>query len=193
MTFIGIPLAKEAPLAKDFSYGTLKLQPVVFSHGIASDRMMHSTLLREMASHGFLVVALNHNDGTCSYTQGGPASDKIEDPVPKIMGNSEGPIMVEPKNEPAKTKGKGKNKSKKYKTKDTKESKGEVERAHIKFYANKDMEDVAHSRLLMEIREAEMHHLISEVIAPDFLRKTLGFTCRETAKLDTARLVVIGH
>ena len=79
MAFVGVPVAKDAPLANDFSYGTQKLQPVLFSHGIATDRMLYSTLLRELASHGFLVVAINHNDRSCMCTLGGPLSDKIEE------------------------------------------------------------------------------------------------------------------
>ena len=32
--------------------------------------MNYSGLCREIASYGFLVVAINHNDGSCEYTTG---------------------------------------------------------------------------------------------------------------------------
>ena len=59
-------------MASDFSHGVRKLQPLIFSHGEALDRMMYSGVLREFASHGFIVIALNHNDQTCMHTKGRP-------------------------------------------------------------------------------------------------------------------------
>ena len=50
MTFVSIPMAFKAPLANDFSKGYKKLQPIIFSHAEASDRMFYSGLLRELAS-----------------------------------------------------------------------------------------------------------------------------------------------
>lgn len=32
--------------------------------------MSNSAMLAELASYGFLVIALNHNDKSCSYTYG---------------------------------------------------------------------------------------------------------------------------
>ena len=71
MTFISVPVACDAPLATDFVQGKNKLQPVLWSHAEATDRMIYSGILRELASYGFLVIALNHNDHTCMYTLGG--------------------------------------------------------------------------------------------------------------------------
>ena len=72
MTFVWLPVAVNAPLAKDFAHGKKQLQPLVFSHGEALDRMLYSGILRELASYGFLVIALNHNDQTCMLTLGKP-------------------------------------------------------------------------------------------------------------------------
>ena len=33
MTFVSVPLAENAPLARDFAHGKKKMQPIVFSHG----------------------------------------------------------------------------------------------------------------------------------------------------------------
>ena len=69
--------------------------------------MLYSGLMRELASYGFLVIALNHNDQTCMLTLGKPVEKPKEDQTqPKIMGNSQGPIAVPP----AKGKRTGKNK-----------------------------------------------------------------------------------
>ena len=72
MTFVSVQVAENAPLARDFSHGSKKMQPLVFSHGDSYDRMFYSGILRELASYGFLVIALNHNDGSCLYTMGDP-------------------------------------------------------------------------------------------------------------------------
>ena len=94
-TFVTVPAAFKAPLAGDFAHGKKKLQPLVFSHAEAADRMIYSGLFRELASYGFLVVALNHNDQTCMHTKGRPLAEAVEDIKPKILGNEDGPIEIE--------------------------------------------------------------------------------------------------
>lgn len=63
-----VPVFENGPLADEFLSGQKMLQPLVFSHGLTSHKMNYSGLCREMASYGFLVVALNHNDRSCEYT-----------------------------------------------------------------------------------------------------------------------------
>lgn len=43
------------------------LIPVIFSHGLSSNRTMHSGTCRDLASHGYMVFALDHMDKTSSY------------------------------------------------------------------------------------------------------------------------------
>ncbi|TNV73388.1 hypothetical protein FGO68_gene15043 [Halteria grandinella] len=43
------------------------LIPLIFSHGLSSNRTMHSGLCRDLASHGYLVFAPDHMDRTSSY------------------------------------------------------------------------------------------------------------------------------
>ena len=43
------------------------LIPIIFSHGLSSNRTMHSGLCRDLASHGYLVFAPDHMDRTSSY------------------------------------------------------------------------------------------------------------------------------
>ncbi len=45
-----------------------KLVPIIFCHGISSNRTMHSGLCKDMAGHGYIVFSLDHQDGTCTYT-----------------------------------------------------------------------------------------------------------------------------
>lgn len=44
------------------------MQPVVFSHGLSANRMLYSTLYMELASCGYCVIALTHNDGSADYS-----------------------------------------------------------------------------------------------------------------------------
>jgi predicted dienelactone hydrolase len=44
-----------------------QLIPVIFSHGLSSNRTMHSGTCRDMASFGYIVFALDHMDLTSSY------------------------------------------------------------------------------------------------------------------------------
>jgi predicted dienelactone hydrolase len=56
-------------LSKDFiSFPSPKpLTPIIFCHGLSSNRTMHSVTCRDFASHGYIVFALDYHDGTSSY------------------------------------------------------------------------------------------------------------------------------
>ena len=41
---------------------------VIFSHGIGESRLQRASLCIELASHGYLVICLSHNDGSADYT-----------------------------------------------------------------------------------------------------------------------------
>ena len=69
-TFISVPVLNEAPLAREFYNGDKEIQVVIFSHSIGKDRMSYTGILAELASYGFLVIALNHNDQSCTHTVG---------------------------------------------------------------------------------------------------------------------------
>lgn len=69
-------------LSHDFADGNKLLMPILFSHGILGCNSTYSGLLKDMASHGYIVFALNHMDGTCIYTedsQGKPGSIEFYD------------------------------------------------------------------------------------------------------------------
>ncbi|TPX31030.1 1-alkyl-2-acetylglycerophosphocholine esterase [Synchytrium microbalum] len=64
------PVARDAPVANLFcnSGDSVKLPVVIFSHGLAGNRSMYSSLCGDLASRGFVVVALEHKDGSaCAY------------------------------------------------------------------------------------------------------------------------------
>lgn len=46
-----------------------KFIPIVFSHGLTGSRALYSTSAMELASNGFIVLALDHHDGSCAYTE----------------------------------------------------------------------------------------------------------------------------
>lgn len=181
-TFVSVPAAMKAPLADDFAQGKKKLQPLVFSHAEAADRMVYSTMLRELASHGFLVVALNHNDQTCMHTLGRPKDqmeEEEEETKSKIMGDASGPIKQETKPKNSKS--------------TVNEDDSKKERAMIKFDKNKVVTNIEYTKLQLSIREAELDSLMTEVRSETFLSKRLGFTVDAKAALDLDRLVVMGH
>ena len=43
------------------------LIPVIFCHGLSSNRTMHSGTCRDLASHGYIVFSPDHMDLTSSY------------------------------------------------------------------------------------------------------------------------------
>ncbi|EFY94279.1 platelet-activating factor acetylhydrolase [Metarhizium robertsii] len=63
---VTIPAATDVPLLA--SSGGAKLPVVVFSHGMASSRTDYTHYLGSLASHGAVVAALEHRDGSCPGT-----------------------------------------------------------------------------------------------------------------------------
>ena len=76
--FATVPVKNQATLAKVFKDGTKKLQPMIFSHGLASQKMTQSALCRELASYGMFVIVMNHNDESCDFTLG-PVEEMLKD------------------------------------------------------------------------------------------------------------------
>jgi len=46
-----------------------ELLPIVFSHGLRSTSLFHSSTARELASNGAIVFSIDHMDGSASYTE----------------------------------------------------------------------------------------------------------------------------
>jgi hypothetical protein len=63
---IKIGVKQGAPLASKFK--GRKIVPIFFSHGLTASIHLYSRLLRDLAMHGYLVIALNHRDGSCMFT-----------------------------------------------------------------------------------------------------------------------------
>lgn len=59
-----IPALWQAPLVDSDE----KFPVVVLSHGIGGNRTTYSTFCCELASHGYVVAALEHRDGSASMT-----------------------------------------------------------------------------------------------------------------------------
>jgi len=69
MLAVTVPVLKDAKIAKEFE--TEKIPLIVFSHGLTANRMQYSGLCREWASHGIMVAAIDHQDGSCVHTVDG--------------------------------------------------------------------------------------------------------------------------
>ena len=64
MKYAKIDAHKDADLAPEFSTSARAMPVVIFSHGIRGHRNVASGICRELASQGFAVYSLEHNDGT---------------------------------------------------------------------------------------------------------------------------------
>jgi hypothetical protein len=65
---IRMETAEEGELPDEFAKGHKKLIPIIYCHGLSSNRSMHSGTCRDLASHGYIVFIMDHEDGTSSYT-----------------------------------------------------------------------------------------------------------------------------
>ena len=79
LSLVTVPVINNGDLAEEFRNGKKLLQPLIFSHGLTTHKMNYSSICREFASHGFLVIALNHNDRSCEYTTGAEIKIVAED------------------------------------------------------------------------------------------------------------------
>jgi hypothetical protein len=61
-------LHTKVPVYEDANPGLSQMQPIVFSHGMTSHRMRYSALFMELASCGYFVVTMTHNDGSADYS-----------------------------------------------------------------------------------------------------------------------------
>lgn len=67
---------EDGPISYDLTNAT-PLIPIVFSHGNSSTRTMNSCFLRDIASHGFIIFALDHVEGTCMHTKKADGTELI--------------------------------------------------------------------------------------------------------------------
>jgi hypothetical protein len=63
MQKISIPVFRNANIA-----ALKQLQPIIFSHGLSGNRMTYSVICRELASCGYFVICLSHDDRSGMYT-----------------------------------------------------------------------------------------------------------------------------
>ena len=70
---IKIDTLNDGTISKDFTNSDVttsnKLIPIIFCHGLASNRGMHSGSCKDFASHGYIVFIMDHKDESSSYTQ----------------------------------------------------------------------------------------------------------------------------
>ena len=69
LTQIRIPVIANGRLSERFSSGEEAIRPIIFSHGLSACNTFYTAFHHSMAAHGHLVVAVNHQDKSCFYTE----------------------------------------------------------------------------------------------------------------------------
>lgn len=67
------------PVYRNAGLGMRKLQPIIFSHGLSAQRNTYSALFMELASCGYCVFSIGHDDRSADYT---PKAGYYDDKVP---------------------------------------------------------------------------------------------------------------
>ena len=64
-----LPALKDALISNRFrTEDGEAIRPILFSHGLSSAKCFYSGFCHKMAANGYLVIAMNHQDGSCFYT-----------------------------------------------------------------------------------------------------------------------------
>lgn len=71
---IKIPIVENAPLEPTIQ----KFKTVVFSHGLGGTRFFYTGICCELASHGYVVIALEHRDDSPSMTYYYESEEKLK-------------------------------------------------------------------------------------------------------------------
>lgn len=61
---------KKARFYKDAQVVETDFPVVIFSHGLGGNRLIYSSICSDLASHGFIVAAIEHRDGSASLAKG---------------------------------------------------------------------------------------------------------------------------
>ena len=75
-TQITIPATTNGELCERFASGKEAIRPIIFSHGLSACANYYTAVHHSMAAHGHVVIAVNHQDESCFYTE-----DKNRKPI----------------------------------------------------------------------------------------------------------------
>jgi len=67
MKDIKLPVCVNGTIAKKFE--SVGITPVIFSHSYLNHGNAYSGTARDLASNGLLVITMDHQDGSCPYTE----------------------------------------------------------------------------------------------------------------------------
>ena len=74
-TSIKFPVTENADLASKYASGQTTMRPVIFSHGLSGDKSFYQVIYLYLAAQGYLVIAFNHQDESCFYTEDKDGND----------------------------------------------------------------------------------------------------------------------
>ena len=58
----------DGDVSTSFAHGRKAIRPLIFSHGLGASDWIYTQLCKEYASHGYLVLMIQHQDGSCFHT-----------------------------------------------------------------------------------------------------------------------------
>ncbi len=58
----------DATISEKFADGGTSLRPILFNHGLGAHLSYYTAIYYALASHGYLVIAVNSQDESCLYT-----------------------------------------------------------------------------------------------------------------------------
>ena len=79
---VTIPAYKDSQISSKFIEGATKLRPIIFSHGLSGDKNFYTSVCLALAAHGYLVIAINHQDKSCFHTYDKDGNDLYYEPHP---------------------------------------------------------------------------------------------------------------
>ena len=68
-TLVEIPVSEDGDICTRFAHGKNQIRPLIFSHGLGAHSSFYTATYHALAAHGYLVIAINHQDESCLFTE----------------------------------------------------------------------------------------------------------------------------
>ena len=74
----------DGEIAERFAHGKNPIRPILFSHGLGAHLSFYTATYQRLAAHGYLVLAVNHQDESCFFTR-----DSEDKDIPYVLKENE--------------------------------------------------------------------------------------------------------